>query len=131
MRVAIVLISAAYAGFAFGKLPPPSDEAKSQAAQTAAKAAWSDKVSLYQTCVAMDRTAEAYRRDLKRAGKDAPNPTATAPCTDPGPYAAPVTPVTPVTSKPLEASGAHSPSGTATSPPSTNTPAAETAKGAK
>ena len=31
----------------------------------------------------------------------------------------------------LEASGAHSPSGTATSPPSTNTPAAEMPKGSK
>ena len=117
-----------WAGFAAGKLPPLSEEVKSQAAQTLAKAAWSDKVSLYQTCKAMDRTAEAYRNNLKTAGKDAPNPTATAPCADPGPYAAPSAP-TPVTSKPLEASEAHSPPGTATSPPSTTVPAAEMPKG--
>jgi hypothetical protein len=128
MRVAIVLVSAMYAGLAFAKLPPQSDEAKSLAAQTAAKAAWSDKVGLYQLCRAMDRTAEAYRRGLASAGKDSPNPTATPPCTDPGPYASPATPVT---SKPLEASEAHSPPGTATSPPSSNTPAAEMPKGTK
>jgi hypothetical protein len=121
----IVLITVAYAGFACGKLPPQSDAARAQAMQAAAKAAWDDKVSLYKTCRAMDRAADAYRRDLKVAGKDIPTPAATAPCTDPGPY---VAPVTPVASKPLEASEAHSSPGTATSPPSTNTPAAEKPK---
>jgi hypothetical protein len=43
-------------------------------------------------------------------------------CTDPGPY---VSTVTPAASKPLEAAGAHSPPGTATSPPSTNAPSAQ------
>ena len=128
MRATVVLITIAYAGFACGKLPPQPDAAKAQAAETAAKAAWNDKVSLYKTCLAMDRTADAYRRNLKAAGKDIPTTTATAPCADPGPY---VAPVTPVESKPLEASGAHSPPGTATSPPSTNTPAAEMPKATK
>lgn len=43
-----------------------------------------------------------------------------APCSDPGPFAynAP-------SEKPLETSGAHSPAGTAASPPSVNTPAAQ------
>jgi hypothetical protein len=49
MRAAIVLITVAYAGFACGKLPTMSDEDKAKAAQTAAKAAWDDKVSLYKT----------------------------------------------------------------------------------
>ena len=127
MRAAIVLITVAYAGLAFGKLPPQTDAAKAQAAETAAKAAWNDKVSAYKTCLAMDRTADAYRRNVKAAGKDIPTPTATAPCADPGPYVAP----TPVESKPLEAAGAHSPPGTATSPPSTNIPAAEMPKATK
>jgi hypothetical protein len=128
MRVIVVLITMGYAGFVCSKLPPPSDAAKAQAAQTAAKAAWDDKVGQYKTCRAMDRVAEVYRRDLKAEGKDLPPPAATAPCADPGPY---VAPVTPADSKPLEASGAHSPPGTATSPPSTNTPAAEASKAAK
>lgn len=118
----------AFTGLASAKLPPLTEEAKSSAAQAAAKAAWSDKVSLYQTCKAMDRTAEAYRNNLKTSGKDAPNPTATPPCADPGPYAASAAP-TPATSKPLEASEAHSPPGNATSPPSTNVPAAQMPKG--
>jgi hypothetical protein len=115
MRAIVVLIAMAYAGFACAKLPPPSDAAKAQAAQTAAKAAWDDKVGQYKTCRAMDRVAEVYRREQKAQGKDI----------------APVTPITPVASKPLEASEAHSPPGTATSPPSTNVPAAEASKASK
>jgi hypothetical protein len=102
------------------KLPAPSDAAKAQAAETSAKAAWNDKVGLYKTCLAMDRVAAAYRTDLKREGKEAPAPTPTPACSDPGPY----TPTTPTASKPLEASEAHSPPGAAVSPPSTNVPAA-------
>jgi hypothetical protein len=128
MRVATVLIALAYAGIACGKLPPLSDEDKAKAAQTAAKAAWSDKVSLYKTCLAMDRVAEVYRKDLKSEGKQVPAATPTAPCANPGPY---VAPVTPVVSKPIEASEAHTTPGLATSPPSTNVPAAEMPKGAK
>ena len=127
MRTVLALIVVAYAGFAGAKLPPPTDAAKAQAADTAAKAAWNDKVSLYQTCRAQDRAAEVYRKNLKTAGKDIPAAAATTPCADPGPYVAP----TPVASKPLEASEAHSPPGAATSPPSTNTPAAEMPKAAK
>jgi hypothetical protein len=128
MRVVLAVITLAYVGLAWGKLPPLSDDEKAKSAQTAAKAAWNDKVSLYKTCLAMDRVAEVYRRDLKNEGKQIPAATATAPCADPGPY---VAPVTPIASKPLEASEAHSPPGLATSPPSTNVPAAEMPKGAK
>src|ERR1700681_362852 len=128
MRAIIVLITFAYAGFAFGKLPPQSEAAKAQAVQIAAKAAWDDKAALYKTCRAQDRAADVYRSNLKAAAKDIPTPTATAPCADPGPF---VAPVTPVEAKPLEASEAHSPAGTATSPPSTNIPAAEMPKATK
>jgi hypothetical protein len=128
MRVAVVLLSASFAGYVSAKLPPASDDAKAKAAESAAKAAWTDKVGAYQLCRTMDRIAETYRGGLKAAGKDVPHAVATAPCTEPGPY----TPqVTPVTSKPLEAAGAHSPPGTATSPPSTNAPAAEISGGKK
>ena len=103
------------------KLPAPSEEVKQKAAETAAKAAWNDKVAAYKLCLSMDRTAEAYRRNMKAAGKEPPAPIATAPCGDPGPF----TPITPVASKPLEAAEAHSPPGTAHSPPSTKSPHAE------
>jgi hypothetical protein len=68
---------------------------------------------------AQDQVADRYRKDLKGEGKTAPAPMTTAPCQEPGPF------VTPVAQKPLEASGAHSPAGTATSPPSTKATAAE------
>lgn len=113
-------------GPALAKLPPPSDEAKAKAAEAAAKTAWSGKVEAYQLCLAMDRVADAYRQHAKAAGKEASAPLATGACVDPGPDTA-----TPVAAKPLEASGAHSPPGNATSPPSTNTPAAQMPEGSK
>ena len=116
---------------AHAKLPPPSDEAKAKAAETAAKAAWTDKVGSFQLCKTMDKVAARY---LAEAGKAAP-PTPTPPCADPGPfvYAPPVAvaanapATTPTASKPLEAAGAHSPPGNAVSPPSAKTPSAATA----
>lgn len=106
------------------KLPPQSDTAKAQAAEASAKAAWTDKVALYKTCLAMDRVATAYRADLRRQGKNPPEPIATPACNDPGPY----TQLTPIASKPLESSEAHSSPGAAVSPPSTNLPAARGTK---
>jgi len=112
-------------GGALAKLPPPSDDAKAKAAEAAAKTAWSDKVGAYKLCQSMDHVAAVYLADAKKAGKEV-KPVATPPCTDPGPFA-----YTPQSQKPLEAAGAHSPPGKATSPPSTNTPAAAQAPAKK
>ena len=125
MRLAIsplgaLIIAACLAAPALAKLPPPSDEAKAKAAETAAKSAWTDKVGGYQLCQAMNRTAEHYRAAQKAAGKDAPAAVDTPACADPGPFVAPV-----VAAKPLEAAGAHSPATMATSPPSSKATAAE------
>ncbi|MEP7317049.1 MAG: hypothetical protein ABI667_10165 [Sphingomicrobium sp.] len=105
MRIAntAVITAALLAGVAvvaIAKLPPPSDEAKAKAAQTAAKGAWTDKLSAFQLCKAGDRAAEAYRRDVKAAGKEPLPPVTTPPCTDPGPYVA--TPITPESSKMID-----------------------------
>ena len=121
------VLAAALAGPAMAKLPALSDDAKAKAAEAAAKAAWTDKVGLYQLCKSMDRVADAYRKTPTAAGKEIPG-AAAVPCVDPGPFA---TPVTPAASKPLEASGAHSPSGTATSPPSTNATSSQIQGGVK
>ena len=102
---------------AFGKLPEPSPEAKAKAAEAAARMAWSGKVDAYQLCQAQDRVAAKYRGSAAAAGK--PVAAATPPCIDAGPFA-----YSPPQDKPIEASGAHSPAPTATSPPSTNQPAA-------
>ena len=125
MRTAVLITTAMAAAFtaaaAFAKLPPLSEEAK-------AKAAWTDKVGAYKTCLAMDRAAQNYRGNPAVTVKTAPSP-GLQPCADPGPFAA--TPITPPANKPLEASGAHSPPGAAVSPPSQKATAAEIAGGVK
>ncbi|MEO7336450.1 MAG: hypothetical protein ABIV63_07710 [Caldimonas sp.] len=127
-----LIIVAVLAAPALAKLPPLTDEAKAKATEAAAKASWADKVGLYQVCKSMDKVADAYRQKTAAAGKE---PVAAVPapqCTDPGPYAAPeVTPLTPAASKPLEASEAHSPSGLAVSPPSTNATSSQMSDGVK
>ena len=114
-------LSIVFPACALARLPPPSDEAKQKAADAADKSAWSDKVGAYKLCLAMDKTADAYRRSARASGKEPPAATTTPPCSDPGPY----TPATLAAQKPLEASGAHSPPGTASGPPSTPATAAE------
>ena len=143
------LMAVALATPVMAKLPPLSEEAKAKAAETAAKAAWADKVSLYKHCLVTDRIASAYRKTGTAAATPVavstttvtPSATATATaavgsvpvaipaCADPGPFAMPV--AAPVAAKPLEAAGAHSPGGTAVSPPSTKATAAEVSAGPK
>lgn len=119
-KIAAILLVLAASPAAYAKLPPPSAEAQARAAETAAKAAWSAKVAAYELCQSQDRVAAIYFEQAKAAGKTTRAPMATAGCQDPGPFAY----VRPE-EKPREASGAHSPAGTATQPPSTGTPAAD------
>lgn len=119
MRSFPVVVASLVASTAFATLPPAPPEAQAKANEAKAKADWSDKSGAYQLCLTQDRVADAYRRDLKAQGKPVPAAMPTASCTDPGPYA------TPEQQKPLEASEAHSPTGTATSPPSRNEHATE------
>jgi hypothetical protein len=123
MRPLVVAAAAAAltATVAFAKLPAPSDEDKAKAAETANKNAWNDKVAAYHLCQVQDRVASAYRAHAIAAGKPASAGGQAPPCSDPGAY----TPLTPPAAKPLETSGAHSPPGTATSPPSNKATSAE------
>ncbi len=127
MKTILALFAASVAAVAVAKLPPPSVDATANATEVAARAAWDDKVSLFKLCLAMDRTVDAYRQSLKTTGAPIPMPQANAACSDPGPFNYPLA-LTPSTSKPLEAAGAHSPPGTATSPPNTKVPEAELSK---
>lgn len=141
-------------GLAIAKLPPLDDAAKAKAAETAAKAAWQAKVDGYLLCKAQDKVAARYAKSGAKtaAAKDvkpvaaassaasAAAPAASAasgtpvalaakpppPCQDPGPFA-----YNPPEQKPLETSGAHSPSGTAASPPSVKPNSAEMAPAKK
>jgi hypothetical protein len=72
------------------KLPAPSDEAKAKTAATAAKTAWTDKVSAYQLCQAMNRVADGYRKDAKAAGRETQPAVETPACADPGAFVPPV-----------------------------------------
>ncbi|MCE9660931.1 MAG: hypothetical protein K8R60_20580 [Burkholderiales bacterium] len=132
----VALLSAALALPVLAKLPPQTDEAKAAAAETAAKAAWVDKVGAYKLCLAQDRVADGYKKSGKTASSTAasavpmaapasgaaPLPVVIPTCADPGPY---VAAVTPAVAKPLEAAGAHSPPGPAVSPPNTKATSAQ------
>jgi len=121
MKKILIVCGLALAGTAFAKLPAPAatPEAKAKAAEAAARTTWSSKVEAYQLCQSQDRVAARYRESAAAAGKQLPAAPAAPPCTDPGPFA-----YTPPDQKPIEAAGAHSPPGTASSPPSTPQPAA-------
>ena len=118
-----ILIAALFTSLStvvLAKLPPVSDEAKAKAAEAAAKAAWAGKVDGYLLCKSMDKVAASYYKTAKAAGKETKPPVATPACADPGAFSY----IPAEVAKPLEASGAHSPAATATSPPSSKTPAA-------
>jgi hypothetical protein len=88
-RITLACLLSATALVAVAKLPAPSDEAKAKAAETAARAAWTDKVAAYQLCQSMDRTAAHYFAAAKKAARDVKPATTTPPCTDPGPFVYP------------------------------------------
>lgn len=115
----VSLLLAVASSAASAKLPDPvlDDAAKAKAEEAKAKTAWQAKVDAFQLCKSQDRVAEHYRKSGKAPASAQPG----TPCPDPGPFA-----FTPPEQKPLEASGAHSPAGTATSPPSTQQPASPT-----
>lgn len=108
---------------AVAKLPALSEDAKAKADEAAAKTAWAGKQDIYQLCKVQDKVVAQYIKTARAAGKEAKSPAETPSCAEPGPFA-----YTPLEAKPLEASGAHSPAGTAVSPPSTIKPEAESAE---
>ncbi len=112
----LALCAASACSLALAKLPAPPPEAAAKAAEAAAKAAWAGKVDNYKLCQSQDRVAAHYRKTTPSAN---PATAAGSGCTDPGPFA-----YTPPEAKPIEAAGAHSPPGTASSPPSTQVPSA-------
>ena len=113
---AALLVAASTAAMA--KLPALSDEAKAKAAEAAAKTAWTTKADNYLLCKSQDKVAASYYKTAMATGKPT-KPAATAPpCADPGAFA--YTP--PEAAKPIEAAGAHSPTSTAASPPSSKQP---------
>lgn len=84
--IAAAILALTVGATAFGKLPPPSEEAKAKAAETAAKTAHTAKVDAYLLCKAQDKTAAAYYKSAKAAGKETKPATATPACADPGAF---------------------------------------------
>lgn len=121
MKRSLLCLTLLLAATAHAKLPapPPSEEAKAKAAEAAARTAWASKADAYKLCKSQDRAASHYFKTAAAAGKSVKPAVAGPACADPGAFA-----YTPP--KPSEASGAHSPSETAKSPPSTNAPASAT-----
>ena len=112
-----ILISMSLAVLTAGslaKLPELSPEAKAKADETTVKTAWNGKTDAYLLCKSQDKVAAQYFKAAMAAGKDVKPPAPGPACAEPGPFS-----YTPAEQKPLEASGAHSPAGNATSPPST------------
>ena len=103
---------------AMAKLPALSDEAKGKAAETAAKAAWAGKTDNYLLCKSQDKVAASYYKTAMATGKPTKTAATVPPCADPGAFAY----VPPEAVKPIESAGAHSPTATAASPPSTRQP---------
>jgi hypothetical protein len=104
---------------ALAKLPPPDDAAKAKAAELAVKADWQKKMDGYLLCQAQDKMVARWRANAAPAAAAAAVAVPQPPCANPGPFAsnAPA-------QKPLETAEAHSPTGTAASPPSMKQPSA-------
>lgn len=118
-KTLVALCATCVCTLASAKLPAPSPEAAAKAAEAAAKSAWAGKVDNYKLCLSQDKVAAHYRKTTPSAK---PATAAGTGCTDPGPFA-----YTPPAAKPIEAAGAHSPPGTASSPPNTQAPQAPAA----
>ena len=88
---------------ALAKLPAPSDEAKSKAAEAAAKTAWNGKVDGFLLCKSQYKAAAHYYKTATSTKPAA----ATPPCADPGPFVYPL-PVAAVPAPAVAAAGAAS-----------------------
>ena len=84
MKKTLLVLSALAIGLsAAAKLPAPSEEAKSKAAEAAAKTAHGNKVADFQLCKSREKVAAHY---YKTNGKGKAAPAATPACVDPGAY---------------------------------------------
>ncbi len=114
-------VSALLAVSSFAKIPAPvlTDEAKTKAAETAAKTAHNGKVDGYKLCLSMDKTSAHYYKTAQAAGKATKPATAIAPCADPGAFVYP---------PPAPAATAAAPAAPAPAPAAAAAPAVAPAK---
>jgi hypothetical protein len=120
-------VAARYAKGSGKAMPASAKDAKAVPVKTAAQPAASAAAA--PTVAAAPAAPAAAAPATAASGTPVPTVAAVPPpppCLDPGPFA-----YNPPDQKPLETSGAHSPSGTAASPPSVKQPAAEMAPAKK
>jgi type II secretory pathway pseudopilin PulG len=87
-RVVVTILAGMLSTAVVAKLPPLNDDQKAKAAEAKAKADWQAKVDAFQLCVSQERVARFYDASLRAKDKPVPQPVATAPCQDPGPFQA-------------------------------------------
>jgi len=88
ISLATVVLASLFSVSAMAKLPALSDEAKTKAAEAAAKTAHGNKVADFQLCKSREKVAAHYYKTAKATGKQTTPPVATPPCADPGPFVA-------------------------------------------
>ena len=120
--IAPIVLTFACVG-ALAKLPPPSAEEVEATRRNLARQTWTAKQDAFVSCRAQDKVVKKYQDGLRAEGKSVPLGLDTGACSDPGPYAADSG--TPIVNRPIEASGAHSPPGTAVTAPSSKIPQSE------
>jgi hypothetical protein len=123
MGLVTFLILAGFHCFALAKLPEATQAEKALMQQNVARQTLLTKQDAYESCVAQNKIVKKYQDNLRAQGKAIPVGVDTGPCSDPGPFKADGG--TPIVNRPIEASEAHSPTGTAVSPPSSKTPQSE------
>jgi hypothetical protein len=118
----LVIISSAHC-FAQAKLPEATQAEKALMQQNIARQTLLTKQDTFENCVTQNKIVKKYQDSLRAQGKAVPVSVDTGPCADPGTFKADGG--TPIVNRPIEASEAHSPTGTAVSPPSSKTPQSE------
>jgi hypothetical protein len=120
--IALAILSGAHC-FSQAKLPEATQAEKALMQQNITRQTLITKQDAFESCVAQNKIVKRYQDSLRAQGKAVPVSVDTGPCADPGFFKADGG--TPILNRPIEASEAHSPTGTAVSPPSSKTPQSE------
>jgi hypothetical protein len=120
--IALVILSGAHC-LALAKLPEATPAEKALMQQNIDRQTLLTKQDAFESCIAQNKIVKKYQDSLRAQGKAVPVSIDTGPCADPGLFKADGG--TPIVNRPIEASEAHSPTGTAVSPPSSKTPQSE------
>ncbi len=120
--IAFLILSGASC-FTLAKLPEATQAEKALMQQNISRQTLLTKQDAFESCVAQNKIVKKYQDSLRAQGKAIPVSMDTGPCTDPSTFKADGG--TPIGNRPIEASEAHSPPGTAVTAPSSKMPQSE------